>query len=89
MTRGKSEKIKLTRPLSESRDHIQGSPTAPVTDSDTDKLGLETVGLKPGDWLDVGDTCLVNGVDGDGEWLYAIGDINHRALLTHRKVLQL
>jgi pyruvate/2-oxoglutarate dehydrogenase complex dihydrolipoamide dehydrogenase (E3) component len=49
----------------------------------TDKLGLETVGLKPGDWLDVDDTCLVNGVDGGGEWLYAIGDINHRALLTH------
>ena len=49
----------------------------------TDKLGLETVGLKPGDWLDVDDTCLVNGVDGGSEWLYAIGDINHRALLTH------
>jgi pyruvate/2-oxoglutarate dehydrogenase complex dihydrolipoamide dehydrogenase (E3) component len=49
----------------------------------TDKLGLETVGLKPRDWLDVDDTCLVNGVDGGGEWLYAIGDINHRALLTH------
>jgi pyruvate/2-oxoglutarate dehydrogenase complex dihydrolipoamide dehydrogenase (E3) component len=49
----------------------------------TDKLGLETVGLKPGDWLDVDDTCLVNGVNGGGEWLYAVGDINHRALLTH------
>jgi pyruvate/2-oxoglutarate dehydrogenase complex dihydrolipoamide dehydrogenase (E3) component len=49
----------------------------------TDKLGLETVGLKPGEWLDVDDTCRVNGVDGGGEWLYAIGDINHRALLTH------
>ncbi len=49
----------------------------------TDKLGLETVGLRPGDWLDVDDTCLVNGVNGGGEWLYAVGDINHRALLTH------
>jgi pyruvate/2-oxoglutarate dehydrogenase complex dihydrolipoamide dehydrogenase (E3) component len=49
----------------------------------TDKLGLETVGLKPGDWPDVDDTCLVNGVDSGNEWLYAIGDINHRALLTH------
>ncbi len=52
----------------------------------TDKLGLETVGLKPGDWLEVDDTCLVNGVEpgGDGDkWLYAVGDINHRALLTH------
>ena len=47
----------------------------------TDKIGLETVGLKPGDWLQVDDTCLVQGVEGD--WLYALGDINHRALLTH------
>ncbi len=47
----------------------------------TDKIGLETVGLKPGDWLQVDDTCLVQAVEGD--WLYALGDINHRALLTH------
>ena len=47
----------------------------------TDKIGLETVGLTPGNWLQVDDTCLVQGVE--GEWLYAIGDINHRALLTH------
>lgn len=47
----------------------------------TNSLGLESVGLKSGDWLDVDDTCLVRGVE--GEWLYAIGDINHRALLTH------
>ena len=31
MTRGKSENIKLTMPVSESRDHIQGLETAPVT----------------------------------------------------------
>jgi dihydrolipoamide dehydrogenase len=51
----------------------------------TDKVGLETVGLKPGNWLDVDRTCLVKGVDGGGssKWLYAVGDINHRALLTH------
>jgi pyruvate/2-oxoglutarate dehydrogenase complex dihydrolipoamide dehydrogenase (E3) component len=52
----------------------------------TDKLGLETVGLKPGDWLDVDDTCLVKGVDegsNSSKWLFAVGDINHRALLTH------
>jgi pyruvate/2-oxoglutarate dehydrogenase complex dihydrolipoamide dehydrogenase (E3) component len=47
----------------------------------TDKLGLEAVGLKPGNWLQVDDTCLVQGVEGD--WLYALGDINQRALLTH------
>jgi pyruvate/2-oxoglutarate dehydrogenase complex dihydrolipoamide dehydrogenase (E3) component len=47
----------------------------------TDDIGLETVGLPPGSWLDVDDTCRVRGVD-DG-WLYACGDANHRALLTH------
>lgn len=47
----------------------------------TDDIGVETVGLTPGDWLDVDDTCRVNAV-GDG-WLYACGDANHRALLTH------
>lgn len=46
----------------------------------TGDLGLETVGLTPGDWLDVDDTMQVVGVDG----LYAVGDVNHRALLTHQ-----
>jgi pyruvate/2-oxoglutarate dehydrogenase complex dihydrolipoamide dehydrogenase (E3) component len=50
---------------------------APVTDD----IGLETVGLTPGGWLDVDDTCRVRAID-DG-WLYACGDANHRALLTH------
>ncbi|MFJ2633684.1 dihydrolipoyl dehydrogenase family protein [Streptomyces sp. NPDC087422] len=48
----------------------------------TGDLGLETVGLRPGDWLDVDVTCRVTGVP-DG-WLYAAGDVNHRALLTHQ-----
>ncbi|GAA1987919.1 NAD(P)/FAD-dependent oxidoreductase [Catenulispora subtropica] len=48
----------------------------------TADLGLETVGLKPGDWLAVDDTGLVTAVDGG--WLYAAGDVNHRALLTHQ-----
>ncbi len=47
----------------------------------TDDLGLESVGLSPGSWLDVDDTCQVSGVDGG--WLYAAGDVNHLALLTH------
>jgi dihydrolipoamide dehydrogenase len=47
----------------------------------TGDLGLQTVGLTPGTWLDVDDSCVVREVDGD--WLYAIGDVNHRALLTH------
>lgn len=46
----------------------------------TDDLGLETVGLEPGSWLDTDDTLRVRGVD----WLYAVGDVNHRALLTHQ-----
>ncbi|MEU9984377.1 NAD(P)/FAD-dependent oxidoreductase [Streptomyces sp. NPDC050856] len=46
----------------------------------TGDLGLETVGLDPGSWLSVDDTCRVTGTD----WLYAVGDVNHRALLTHQ-----
>ncbi|MCZ2526413.1 dihydrolipoyl dehydrogenase family protein [Streptomyces sp. HB2AG] len=47
----------------------------------TGALGLDSVGLAPGTWLEVDDTCLVTGVPGG--WLYAAGDLNHRALLTH------
>ena len=46
----------------------------------TDDLGLETVGIEPGSWLAVDDTLRVPGTD----WLYAVGDVNHRALLTHQ-----
>ncbi|WP_330461153.1 NAD(P)/FAD-dependent oxidoreductase [Streptomyces sp. NBC_00820] len=45
----------------------------------TGDIGLETVGLEPGSWLDTDDTLRVDGSD----WLYAVGDVNHRALLTH------
>lgn len=48
----------------------------------TRDLGLETVGLTPGDWLTVDDTFRVTGVDGG--WLYAVGDVNRRALMTHQ-----
>ncbi|SDM78952.1 dihydrolipoyl dehydrogenase family protein [Actinacidiphila guanduensis] len=48
----------------------------------TADIGLETVGLTPGSWLDVDETCLVRGVEGG--WLYGLGDVNHRALLTHQ-----
>jgi pyruvate/2-oxoglutarate dehydrogenase complex dihydrolipoamide dehydrogenase (E3) component len=48
----------------------------------TDDIGLETVGLEPGSWLDVDDTCAVRALD-DG-WLYALGDINHHPLPTHQ-----
>jgi pyruvate/2-oxoglutarate dehydrogenase complex dihydrolipoamide dehydrogenase (E3) component len=47
----------------------------------TKDLGLDAVGLTPGSWLTVDDTLRVDGVDGG--WLYAAGDVNHLALLTH------
>ena len=45
----------------------------------TDDLGLETVGLKPGRFVEVDDRLGVPGLS----WLYAIGDANGRSLLTH------
>ena len=52
----------------------------------THDLGLNIVGLDAGDWLAVDDTLLVQGDSPAlaGEWLYAAGDVNHRALLTHQ-----
>jgi dihydrolipoamide dehydrogenase len=46
----------------------------------TEDLGLDAIGLKPGDWLRTDDTLRVEGFD----WLYAVGDVNRRALLTHQ-----
>lgn len=48
----------------------------------TDDIGLETAGCEPGSWLSVDDTCRVEGVRGG--WLYGVGDVNGRALLTHQ-----
>ena len=48
----------------------------------TSDLGLESVGLTPGDFIDVDDSLQVIGVGGG--WLYAVGDVNGRALLTHQ-----
>ena len=47
----------------------------------TTDLGLETVGLEPGRPVTVDDGLRATGVD--GTWLYAIGDVNGRAPLTH------
>ncbi|HUA64338.1 MAG TPA: NAD(P)/FAD-dependent oxidoreductase [Alphaproteobacteria bacterium] len=47
----------------------------------TQDLGLESVGLRPGIWLDTDDSMWVKAVTGG--WLYAAGDVNHQALLTH------
>ncbi|HEY9367185.1 NAD(P)/FAD-dependent oxidoreductase [Streptomyces sp.] len=46
----------------------------------TDDIGLDTVGLEPGGWLPVDDSLRVTGSD----WLYGVGDVNHRALMTHQ-----
>ena len=45
----------------------------------TEDLGLETVGLEPGEYVDTDATLQVP----DRPWLYAIGDTNGRAPLTH------
>ena len=45
----------------------------------TSDVGLETVGLEPGKHVAVDESLRVPGRD----WLYAVGDVNGRALLTH------
>ncbi|GAA4489633.1 NAD(P)/FAD-dependent oxidoreductase [Microbacterium panaciterrae] len=43
-------------------------------------IGLEVVGLEPGRSINTDDTLRVLGSD----WLYAVGDVNGRVLLTHQ-----
>ena len=45
----------------------------------TTAIGVDTVGLEPGEYLDVDDTLQVRGVP----WLYGVGDVNGRRQLTH------
>ncbi len=47
----------------------------------TEDLGVESVGLEPGASIEVDDQMRATGVEGG--WLYAVGDVNGRALLTH------
>jgi dihydrolipoamide dehydrogenase len=47
----------------------------------TAELGLETVGLVAGRYVEVDDQ--LRAVDVPNGWLYAVGDVNGRALLTH------
>ncbi len=50
-------------------------------------LGLDAFGLEDGGWLTVDDSMRVLDAHGepvDGGWLYGVGDVNHRALLTHQ-----
>lgn len=46
----------------------------------TTNIGVDSVGLAPGKSIETDDTLRVPGVD----WLYAVGDVNGRALLTHQ-----
>ncbi|MER5308435.1 NAD(P)/FAD-dependent oxidoreductase [Streptomyces sp. NPDC002773] len=66
----------------EGGDHVEADEVLFATGRAprTEDIGLEAVGLKPGSWLDVDDSLKVTGSD----WLYAVGDVNHRALLTHQ-----
>ncbi len=53
----------------------------------TRDIGWDRVGLEPGGWLAVDDSLRVVGGDGQalgGGWLYAVGDVNRRVLLTHQ-----
>jgi pyruvate/2-oxoglutarate dehydrogenase complex dihydrolipoamide dehydrogenase (E3) component len=45
----------------------------------TADIGLDTIGFEPGKPIDVDDSMRSTAAD----WLYAIGDVNGRALLTH------
>jgi pyruvate/2-oxoglutarate dehydrogenase complex dihydrolipoamide dehydrogenase (E3) component len=45
----------------------------------TGDIGLDTIGLEPGEYLEVDDTLRVDGVP----WLYGVGDANGRRQLTH------
>jgi len=47
--------------------------------ANSDAIGLETVGLEPGGYLEVDESLQVPGVP----WLYGVGDVNGRRLLTH------
>jgi dihydrolipoamide dehydrogenase len=47
--------------------------------ANSDDVGLDTVGLEPGGYLQVDESLQVPGVP----WLYGVGDVNGRKLLTH------
>jgi pyruvate/2-oxoglutarate dehydrogenase complex dihydrolipoamide dehydrogenase (E3) component len=49
--------------------------------ANSDNIGLRTVGLKDGGPVEVDATMRARGVEGG--WLYAVGDVNGRNLLTH------
>ncbi|MGY5884568.1 dihydrolipoyl dehydrogenase family protein [Modestobacter lacusdianchii] len=65
----------------ESGDEVRGEEVLVATGraANTDEIGLDTIGLEPGGYLDVDESLQVPGVP----WLYGVGDVNGRAQLTH------
>jgi pyruvate/2-oxoglutarate dehydrogenase complex dihydrolipoamide dehydrogenase (E3) component len=50
----------------------------------TSDIGLDSIGLEPGSFIQVDDRMIATGIDqGEAPWLYAVGDANGRSLLTH------
>ncbi len=47
----------------------------------TSDIGLDTVGMEPGKYIEVDDE--LRAVGDNSEWLYSVGDANGRSLLTH------
>ena len=73
---GETVKVKLSNGQSVEGDEILVAVgRRPLTGD----LGLETVGLAPGESIEVDDTLRV----ANKPWLFAIGDVNGRSLLTH------
>ena len=76
VTRDGAVKIELSEGDEIKADEVLAALGRTPTSAD---IGLETVGLEPGGYVRVDDSLRVPGFD----WLYAVGDINGRALLTH------
>ncbi|MGO4615804.1 NAD(P)/FAD-dependent oxidoreductase [Nocardia sp. 2YAB30] len=72
--------VRLRGPQGESEIDVDEIVVAAGRAPATERLGLAAVGLPDG-YVAVDDHLTVRGVEGD--WLYAIGDVNHRAALTH------
>jgi pyruvate/2-oxoglutarate dehydrogenase complex dihydrolipoamide dehydrogenase (E3) component len=68
----------------EGGDEIEGDEllVAVGRRANTADIGVELFGLEPSKFIEVDDTLRVTAVEGG--WLYAAGDLNGRALLTHQ-----
>jgi pyruvate/2-oxoglutarate dehydrogenase complex dihydrolipoamide dehydrogenase (E3) component len=92
-----AQRVSRTEPSDTGTGRVHGGPVELTVDGSTlvvdevvvaagrtpssGDLGLETVGLKPGKYLSTDDHMAV--ADVADNWLYAVGDANGKALLTH------